>query len=1811
MKQTTLTQRLLSALVALCMVLSVCAPALAAEPGRASAAVIYYQKDGGKKTLLDALSIKTLMPGYKITFVRNLIIITMGSTEHTGELEGVTLSGNGSDPYNFELCTAGTSWVTDISDPNNPGLTITGMKNVTVTPARGSSIGFLGSLKIVDCTGDVNLQNSSEGAVDGRLEVDNSAGHGSVTITENCDRTSFGRYLPYGTTITSNGPVKIENKNGCAVCGSLEIKESASVDITGTATNGQAAITGIATISSNGPVKIENQLSKDLKGGAAVGYLNEPNITGTIFEVKKSASVEVISVGANPTLGGWAFIKSSGDVSITNSLGGSAVGRGLTVTTDGAVTVKGDNAAAIKGKATITAGRNVSIQNESGIAVEGKLIVNSSTGVTVVGNTQKNAVRYEANITSSGAVNISNSQGIAVGGKLTVKNASGTGDVTVSGKGGNTVGGGAEITSRGAVNITNTDNTGLAVSGDLTVYDSKRVKVSGGTANSPAVSGKITLTSSGEMELSNPNGQVTSNKLTVKNSTGNVIVTGNKSGSTALVQGGASINTTGAVTITNSSGPAIFSGLNVEQSGGITVTGSRASEPIITGNSTIKNTNKVEIINNETSGRTALNITYTPPDGKGYFYQTERNGRKLHTRSAISGTTPYLCIEPDTLYTLTLPEGVTAKTNGTSDTRFYADEMVTVTAPADTETTKFEKWTLSGTEPTDLPNGWETSKEFTFKMPASNVTLGASYHTITKYEVKVTGGTIGGKTGMTTGSFQPGDEVTVVFDDSGDIAKQFKQWTYTGTAPAEPDGGWTAANNSTSKTFTFKMPAGNVNLTAAYKDVYTLTVDDGKGTILVNGVAGSRALEGDQITVTETGSDEHHLFSSWELTSSTPLGEPSDNWQTSKAFTFTMPAGNVNLTAAYKDVYTLTVDDGKGTILVNGVAGNRALAGDQITVTEKGSDKYHLFSSWQLTSSTSLVHPSENWQTSKEFTFTMPAGNVTLKADYKQLYDLTVTGGTIVGGNGDTGIYLPGTEVTVVFDDSHDIAKQFKQWKSTDTEPEAPDGGWTAANDSTSKTFTFKMPAGNVTLTAAYKDVYTLTVADGKGTILVNGVAGNRALAGDQITVTETGSDEHHLFSSWELTSSTPLGEPSENWQTSRTFTFTMPAGNVSLKADYKQLYDLTVNGGTIVDGSGDTGKTTGIYLPGTEVTIQFTESDEITEQFEKWTGGDNITNADQNWQNSKRFTFTMPDSAVTLTAVHQKTYFLSEDMSKAEFFVNGKQVNQAPAGARVTVKLVDGFINDHREFDQWQPAGGTALVDPEEGWQNKPSFSFTMPDGMVILKAYATFLFDVTVNGGTIVGGNGDTGTSQKIVKPGQLVTVAFTESTDIEKQFEQWTLSGTEPTDLPNDWQSKPSFSFTMPAGNVTLTAVHQKTYFLSEDMSKAEFFVNGKQVNQAPAGARVTVKLVDGFINDHREFDQWQPAGGTALVDPEEGWQNKPSFSFTMPDGMVILKAYATFLFDVTVNGGTIVGGNGDTGTSQKIVKPGQLVTVRAESTEENPFLQWNSTSEPPAAPDGGWPEGGWQTSQEFTFKMPYGDVTLEAQRDQLYKVSINDRLGSVTINGEPRSSLWVKEGETVTVATTLKDGYWMEFEKWNSTGTAPEEPEGGWTETNKSTSTTFTFKMPNGPVELVAQWSASSLDPDQPIDPDEPLDEDFGVEPTPMDTTGGTIAAVAVGGAAIWGGYEIATRVILHSLLPEGTAIPANRGQLALLVWNAAGRPEPAGAPAFADVADPDMAKAAQWCTEQGIMAAKGDRFEPEGWTPKFKVIEVWNKAFPAA
>ena len=110
--------------------------------------------------------------------------------------------------------------------------------------------------------------------------------------------------------------------------------------------------------------------------------------------------------------------------------------------------------------------------------------------------------------------------------------------------------------------------------------------------------------------------------------------------------------------------------------------------------------------------------------------------------------------------------------------------------------------------------------------------------------------------------------------------------------------------------------------------------------------------------------------------------------------------------------------------------------------------------------------------------------------------------------------------------------------------------------------------------------------------------------------------------------------------------------------------------------------------------------------------------------------------------------------------------------------------------------------------------------------------------------------------------------------------------------------------------------------------------------------------------------------------------------------------------------------------------------------------------------------------------------------------------------------------------------------------------------------------------------------------------------------GVLVSAALAGAAVWGGYEVTTRVMLKNLLPEGAAIPATRGELAQLLWNAAGRPE-AGAvvTVYPDITDADQQAAARWCTEQGLLTARSDgTFAPDGRVPKWRVIEVWNHAF---
>ena len=390
-----------------------------------------------------------------------------------------------------------------------------------------------------------------------------------------------------------------------------------------------------------------------------------------------------------------------------------------------------------------------------------------------------------------------------------------------------------------------------------------------------------------------------------------------------------------------------------------------------------------------------------------------------------------------------------------------------------------------------------------------------------------------------------------------------------------------------------------------------------------------------------------------------------------------------------------------------------------------------------------------------------------------------------------------------------------------------------------------------------------------------------------------------------------------------------------------------------------------------------------------------------------------------------------------------------------------------------------------------------------------------------------------------------------------------------------------------------------------------------NKAPGGR---VGTVDFTQADGKKYVYYtSEAEDAKLIDPRIH-----PLPDTVESSYLRIEPRETY-YSITVANGTAQVGDDTTGLNTAF--EGEKVTVKANApTDEDAakgvkFHHWKveegSTSFAPTAGSlGSATEAG---TAEISFDMPKGNVKLTA----VYSIPASVLRSTVTVEGGTAKStlgegsdIPAEIGTTVEITATPYDAEkypGMEFVEWEIKypDSFYEKFPGGIPENlqlklDNAKSATTTFKMPVYPVKLIAHWSAS---PVAKPDPDEPIDEDFGVEPAPMDTTGGAIAAVAVGGAAIWGGYEIATRIILNGLLPEGAAIPANRGQLALLIWTEKGKPEPAAQPAFADITDAEQAKAAQWCVEQGLLDARKGKFESDGWMPKFKTIEIWNKAFP--
>ena len=1138
-----------------------------------------------------------------------------------------------------------------------------------------------------------------------------------------------------------------------------------------------------------------------------------------------------------------------------------------------------------------------------------------------------------------------------------------------------------------------------------------------------------------------------------------------------------------------------------------------------------------------------------------------------------------------TLHNIVVNKG-TYTVNGTDDKQAVEGDKITIKA-AERPGYQFVRWEVvsGGVTITGVNN-----EEATFTMPNKNVELKARYNKL--YTITVDGGHADVTSALT------GKEITV--DADVPDGEKFMGWKAEGITltPAQQQ----------SKHITFFMPEGNVTLTAEYKTLHTVTVigADGTSTVLPD-----TYIEGDMVTVNAA---DYGIpageFDHWE---SNDIRLITDKWQ-SPTLTFKMVDKNVTLTAVPKTLFTVTVTGGT----VNGESTARVKAGDWVTIDaeDKGSD--WKFIEWKLTGPKNFTLDTSQ----STVRFQMPSGNVTLEA--VQMEYRTVT---IYNGNSGTTVNekaLHGDSITVTANEVD--GKRFAYWEVT-----GPDG----TEKLTDKKITVTVPEGDITLTAKYNELYTVTVDDEivgafiegewvqiKANVpadrkfegwtspdtLLNELHGNEnneefelRMPGHNVTLNATTSQRYYvtvndqgnelnpsektevaagdLFyleaagrDGWEF-----IGWTVDNEDVAKQLdltkaerqSFTMPKNtNVTVTAKYMKYRTITVNGGTVNDKTTITDA-----LREQEVVIKAVYDPE-EQVFDHWEAeGPDGWALTEEQKGAESFTLKVPKGNVTLKAVYKTLHTVTVINGTAQ---NGETTIKAVAGEKITLTP---NLSDDKEFDCWY----SEEINLREDQRKTPELTFKMRDFDITIEAKSKQLYFVEL-ADTDTTANGASGKVE--VKSGEDVTI-------VAPEREGWKFIRWEVSDNAHlDDATASEAHFTMPSDNVSVKAVYYEyhTITMTDDKGIA-YNEKGEEITRAVQGDVITIKAKDR--EDH-EFNRWviTPDNGTLV-----GKNDPAEATFTMPDEAVVVDAKYKHLQGITVNDGAAYYMDG---TPVETAKAGETIVIVAEDRSKDGlrFDYWEVNSDKEVNVEGG---------EKATFEMVNAPVELTAHYEAQITYSNDPAIFDEGV-GLHEDIVWEKVGDTASITAVLNNSTdegkigtfpGMTFDYWEIV--TPEKLN----VTSGLNSETITFEVPECEVKLIAHWKDTTT-----VTPEEPLDPGFPVEPeAPAADGSGAVIGVAAAGAAIWGGYEITTRVILNDLLPEGAAIPTNRGELAMLIWTQKGKPEPAAEPDFTDVSDTELAKAAQWCVEQGLLTAEDGKFEPDGWTPKWRVIQVWNQAFP--
>ncbi len=600
-------------------------------------------------------------------------------------------------------------------------------------------------------------------------------------------------------------------------------------------------------------------------------------------------------------------------------------------------------------------------------------------------------------------------------------------------------------------------------------------------------------------------------------------------------------------------------------------------------------------------------------------------------------------------------------------------------------------------------------------------------------------------------------------------------------------------------------------------------------------------------------------------------------------------------------------------------------------------------------------------------------------------------------------------------------------------------------------------------------------------------------------------------------------------------------------------------------------------------------------------------------------------------------TYTVSE--SKYTLTVDDKSTEHV-AGEKLsfTADEKDGYT-----FTGWKVTGLPTDVDT-----TKATISFTMPANKVTLKAQYTEnapkTYKLDVSDATVTLKDGSAVADLKAVPVGTELKATADEDTET-RVFKCWT--GLE---LAEEQSTARVVYFTMPDHDVNLKAEFVTPTNKLEVTDAQVTLKDGGAVADLTAVPVGTELVATAAEKDGYTFTGWEVTGLPADVDT-----TKATISFTMPANNVTLKAQYTEnapeTYELKVTDAKVTLKDGSAVADLKAVPVGTELVATAAEKDGYTFTGWEVT---------GLPTDVDTTKATISFTMPANKVTLKAQYTEnapkTYKLDVSDATVTLKDGGA------VADLTAVPVDTELKviadeDTETSVFKNWSCTGLELTEEQ--------STAHVLEFKMPAQDVKLTAVFEVPAT-PDPDPTPDPKPDPDPDPEPTPdpkpdpnpdpdptpdpkpdpnpdpdptpdpkpdptpdpeptpdpkpnpnpdptpapggdSDGGGAIVMVAAVGSAAIGAGaYIVGTTAYLKSVLPEGMAIPANRQQLAVALWTAAGKPATQSTALFNDVAaDAAELQAIRWVVETGLMTAQDGNFKPGSRVGRLEVIRTWK------